>query len=133
MAEARHPKQYPTEPALQKTFVSPRWKAAVKRKLEDNRRAGRSPSTASELAKMVGAHKTGLLKMLDTDQPTYRYAPKICDVLGVEPAVIANPDLPEVSPDEVERVAERLRKLPEDKLRHALTMLESFMSALDER
>ena len=120
---------------LLRTVVTPRWKAAVMRKIETNRVAGSPPVTASELARMVGAHKTGLLKMLTTDQPTYRYAPRICEVLVVPTAVVDNPELPEVSQrdiDDMEAAFAKIRAQPEARRRHAMAVLKTFIDPVDE-
>lgn len=125
MANARHPRKYPAGTALP---VTQAWKARVRAALHANLAAGRSPRTASELARMIGADKAGLSTMLKTDQRTYRYAREICDVLGIEEAMVANPA---VEPDELERAVEILRKLPFKEQRQALAILEALLKQLD--
>jgi len=127
MANARHPKKYPSGTGLPVTRA---WKERVRSALRSNLAAGRSPSSPSELAEAVGAHKTGLLKMLKTEQATYRFVREICDVLDIEPAMIANPAVePE---DAVERSIAALRELPPRKQRRALAILEALIKQLDD-
>ena len=58
---------------------------------------------------MVGADKAGLNRMLDTPQDTYKYAKPICDILGIEPAMIENHA---IESDELDRAVADLRALP---------------------
>lgn len=81
---------------------------------------------------MVGADKTGMLKMLDTEQATSKYVREICELLKIEPAMIANPELPEEDEDEVERSISWLRGLPPKKQRKALALLETILKQLDD-
>lgn len=68
--------------------------------------------------------------MLKTEQPTYRYVREICDVLGIEEAMIANPS---VEPSEdVERCIAALRQLPIKQQRRAVAVLEALIKQLDD-
>lgn len=126
MPHARHPKKYPAGTALPVTRA---WKERVRAALRSNLAAGRPPKTASELADVIGAHKTGLLKMLKSEQGTYRYVREICDVLKIDEAMVPNPA---VEPDEVERCIAELRQLPPKKQRRAVAILEALIKQLDD-
>lgn len=68
--------------------------------------------------------------MLKTDQATYRFVGEICEVLGIEEAMVPNPA---VEPDEnVERCIAELRQLPLKKQRRAVAMLEAIVKQLDD-
>lgn len=124
---ARHPKKYPSGTAQPVTRA---WKERVRAALHANLVAGRSPKTPSELAEAIGAHKTGLLKMLKTEQATYRYVREICAMLRIEEAMIGNPA---VEPgDDVERCIAELRQLPAKKQRRAVALLELLVKQLDD-
>lgn len=126
MSHARRPKQYPSGPAQP---VTKAWKQRVLSTLHANRAAGRSPSTPSELARVVGADKAGLIEMLKGDQATSRYARQICDVLGIEPAMVINPS---IENEELETAIAALRALPPARQRRALSILETLLKPLDD-
>lgn len=127
MPSARHPKKYPSGTARPVTRA---WKERVRVALRANLVAGRSPKTASELAAKIGADKTGLLKMLKTEQATYRYVREICDMLHIEEAMIANPAV--VPEEDIERLINELRQLPPRKQRRALAIIETLLKQLDD-
>lgn len=128
MAKFRRSK-YPTGPAFPRDTVTPRWKRTVLERLAANREAGLSPASPSELAEMIGVHKTGILRMLHGDNTTCRYAARICEVLGIAAAVVDNPH---IERDELDRALEKLRALPAERQQQALRILETFFD-LDER
>jgi hypothetical protein len=127
MPDARHPKQYPKGSKYPKMQLTPAWKAKVRQVLEDNAKNGRQPANPAELARMVGASKTGLLKMLNTDQPTYKYTKQICDVLRIDLPMIANPSIPEIEDDEWDRTVAAAKRLPIDEQRRFLRTLKALV------
>lgn len=126
MPHARHPKQYPVGAAHPKLQVTPGWKARVAEALRENSRNGRTPRNRAELARAIGADKAGLGKMLDTEQPTYKYVRQICEVLHIDEPTIANPA---IEADELSRAVAHVRSLPTDQQRRILRILRA---ALDE-
>lgn len=71
--------------------------------------------------------------MLDGDQESYKYTLKICTLLKIDLPMIDNPALPQDVADKWEGIVAEMRTLPEDRQRQALTILETFISRLDER
>lgn len=124
---ARHPRKYPSDPGMP---VTSSWKAKVRRVLESNRVAGRSPSTPTDLARAVGADKGGLFKMLAGEQRSYRYAAKINALLGIEDAMVPNPAIEQ---EEWERALETARTLPPERQREALRAFRAAIGVVDKR
>lgn len=127
MTDVRHPKQYPRGSKYPKLHVSPTWKRLVDEALAHNLRSGRAPSSRAELARMIGADKGGLGRMLDGDQPTYKYAKPICDVLGIEPATIENPRVLQIEQDELDRAIADVRALPKSAHLRAARMIRAWL------
>jgi hypothetical protein len=132
MADARHPKPYPRGPKHPKLGVNNHWKRRVDEALEANRRLGKRPRTRAELARMVKADKSGLNSMLDSDQPTYKYARVITELLHIPPAYVDNPELTDGEPvpeDEWAVYVARVKTLPESEQRRLLRL---FRIALED-
>lgn len=95
--------------------------------LDANAKAGRTPSSPAELSRMIGADKSGLTKMLTGDQPSYKYTRQICDVLGIDEPMIANPAI--VEEDEWNRTVAAAKALPPDQQRRLLKALKALLEA----
>lgn len=129
MGDSRHPKLYPRG-ATQMT--TPEWKQLVRRKIEANRVADRAPRTIKELARMLKADPAGIYRMLDGGQPTSKYAPRIGELLGIPPGMVANPVVTEaVGDEEFEAVVERMRRLSPLRKKSALAVVRSLLDGLD--
>lgn len=101
----------------------------MRQTLDANLKAGRSPSTPAELARAVGADKSGLNKMLLGDQASYKYTKQICDVLSIgkpyeENAAVSDAIIQE---DEWERTVADARALSPDQQRRALRALKALV------
>lgn len=129
MKDPRHPKQYPKGDPL---MTTPDWKRLVRRRIEANKRDGKSPTSVKELARLLKADPAGIYKMLDGLQRTSKYAPRINELLGIQPAMVANPAVTEaVSDDEFERTVERMRRLSPPRRKRAVTLVQTHLDALD--
>lgn len=128
MPDARHPKQYPRGPKYPKLPVNDAWKRRVIAALEVNSRTGRPPKNPAELARLIGADKGGLHKMLTSKQDTYKYARQISDVLSLGDAMVENPEITE---DEWDHVVRAMRGKPLEQQRQAIRVLRTL--ALDEK
>jgi hypothetical protein len=119
MPNARHPRQYPDGEGLQ---VSPDWKAKVRAKLEANRLAGRKPDSVASLARMIEADKSGLTKFLKSEaSEKSKYAPPIIALLGI----------PQLTEDELDKIASKIRSLPLKKHEYAMEQLRLLVRMLD--
>lgn len=127
MPNARRPKKYPDGEGLP---VTRKWKEKVQSILDANKDAGRSPGSMAELARMINVDKSGLSKMLQRPKmEKTKYAPPIIKLLGVEPAMIETPDVPQ---DELDRIVDKIRALPLRKHEHAMEQLRLLARMLDE-
>lgn len=119
-------------------MVTRDWKRLVKQKIATNKATGRAPRTIKELTRMlkVGdarADPSGIYRMLDGDQPSSKYAPKICEILGIEPAMVVNQRVTDaVGVEEFDLELERIRQLPPAKRKRALTVIRTYLDTLDE-
>jgi hypothetical protein len=107
-------------------MTTPEWKSTVMRRLGEQKRSGREPSTLKALARAIGADPGGINKLMKGDQQTSKYAEKICEVLGVEPATLPNPA---IGADEWDRIVDYMRSLPRERQEHALRVLRTFLDA----
>lgn len=105
--------------------LTPAWKARVLQALKANERAGRSPDSPAALARAIGADKSGLNKMLVGDQPSYKYAKQICEVLGIDEPMVPNPAI--VEDDEWDRAVAAARALPLEQQRKFLRALKALV------
>jgi hypothetical protein len=133
MPDARHPKQYPQGAKHPKREVTPSWKKLVLQVLDRNLKAGRSPSSPTELARAVGAHKTGMLRMLGSDQATYKYVRQICEVLDIPEPTKENSEISSVfvEEDEWSAAVAAAKALPPDQQRRALRALKALVDETD--
>lgn len=129
MRDPRHPKQYPKGDPL---MVTPEWKQLVRKRVAENKREGKPPTSVKALAAMLKADAAGLYLMLKGKQRTSKYAPKICDLLGIEPAMVTNPAVTEaVGDDDFDRTVERMRRLSPSRRKSALALVQTHLDALD--
>jgi hypothetical protein len=103
------------------------WKRRVLERLEANRRIDRSPRNVAELARAVGADKGGISRALQTDQPSSKYVPEICRVLGLDMPMIEN----SVDDAEWDRDIAYLRSLTRKQREVALAIVREVAKLLD--
>lgn len=73
---------------------------------------------------MVGADKSGMLRMLDGEGSSYRYTRQICELLGVDEPMVENPA---ITQDEWDRAVALARSLPLEQQRRALRILRAVL------
>ncbi len=117
-------RRYPKNPGLPITAA---WKALVRAKLAENEAADVAPRNPTELAGLVHADKSGLIRMLSTPQRTYKYALKICALLGLDEPLIER----SVSDDEWGEMVSYVRSLPRERQRQALAVLRAHVGRVD--
>lgn len=129
MKDPRHPKQYPKGDPL---MTTPEWKRLVRQRIEANKRDGKSPTSVKEIARLLKADPAGIYRMLDGTQRTSKYAPRINELLNIQPAMVANPAVTEaVGNDEFNRTVDRMRRLSPTRLKGALALMQTHLDALD--
>lgn len=131
MKDPRHPRQYPKGDPL---MTTPEWKQLVRSRIESNKRDGRAPSSVKELARLLKADPSGIYRMLDGGQPTSKYAPRICEILDIQPGMVVNPVVIEaIGDDEFERLVDRMRRLSPGRKKRALAVVLNLLDGLDEK
>lgn len=115
MPDQRHKGPYRKGQKLQATRS---WAARVDSVLADNLKAGRSPATRAELARDIGADKTGLMRFLDAlledKTASSKYVPDICVRLGIDPPLAAMP---------VDELSKKIGRLTDEDHRRAVEQL----------
>lgn len=120
----RSGKKYPRGPRLQMT---PEWKQRVLTALALNAESGRVPANPTDLARLIGADKAGVHKMLLGPQQASKYVRAICLMLDLD-----EPMAPVVD-DEWSSLISDLRAAPRDIQDHALAVLRTFVKRLDTK
>ena len=105
--------------------MTPEWKQRVLTALALNAESGRVPANPTDLARLIGADKAGVHKMLMGTQQASKYVRAICLMLDLD-----EPMAPVVDDDWSGLIAE-LRAQPRDIQDHALAVLRTFIKRLD--
>jgi hypothetical protein len=123
MAEHRL-KKYPRGPRL---GVTKEWKARVLEELALNAEAGRVPANPTDLARLIGADKAGVHKLLFGEQQASKYMRAISQIMRINEAYEPVVD------DEWAGLIAELRAQPQEVQQHALQVLRTFVKRLDNK
>lgn len=91
-----------------------------------NAEAGRVPANPTDLARLLGADKAGVHKLLLTEQQASKYMRAISQMLRINEAYEPVVD------DEWAGLVAELRAQPRDVQQHALQILRTFVKRLDK-